>query len=399
MGFSLLKPSVLAGAARSFGLQHKVLVAGMAGVLAMVPAVSASGGAAQWASGASTEQSDNAALQSGYDPTITQVGVNGSLPQAPAPQALPAYELPAGPLGIPGAALDAYRNAANIMAAEMPDCHIDWALIGSIGRIESNHARGGYVDDKGDTREPILGPVLNGEGPVAAIPDTDRGRFDGDVVWDRAVGPTQFIPATWNGYASDGNGDGESNPSNIFDATLATGRYLCSGGLDLANPDQLRAAIFRYNNSDVYVNTVILWAEAYRTGVAPLPNSLVPVGAPNATPDPLPAPGPVDPPPPAPPSSEQPPPPDQPDPTDPSSPGTEVPGTSTTSSTSSSSSTTTTPSETCVERPTDTTTPTPTETTTTTPSLPYCDDDGSETPDPTSTDSTTGTTTSPSPTS
>jgi len=221
---------------------------------------------------------------------------------------LPAYELPDGPLGIPATALAAYKNAADVLGRELPACHIDWALIASIGRIESNHARGGFVDAKGNTLEPILGPQLNGAGPFAAIPDTDGGKYDGDTVWDRAVGPTQFIPSTWARYASDGNGDGESNPNNIFDAALGTGRYLCSGGLDLSKPDQLRAAVFRYNNSETYVNTVLIWAEAYRTGVMPTPDSKVPVGAPNAAAAPPPASVPPPPLPSTPPGSVTPPP-------------------------------------------------------------------------------------------
>ncbi len=93
----------------------------------------------------------------------------------------------------------AYPLITGILAVVPAPCHIDWALIASIGRIESNHARGGYVDAAGTTREPILGPQLNGQGGFAAIPDTDQGLLDTDPVWDRAVGPTQFIPATWKG--------------------------------------------------------------------------------------------------------------------------------------------------------------------------------------------------------
>ncbi|WP_215541694.1 lytic transglycosylase domain-containing protein [Amycolatopsis sp. CA-230715] len=286
------------GAARRVGARHRTIVAVVGGALAVLPAVAATNSTASFVNISSTEHSRDAALEGGYDPkAITFVGVDGSLPQAPKPIPLPAYELPSGPLGIPGTALKAYHNAADMMAKLQPGCHIDWALIASIGRIESNHARGGYVDAKGNTLEPILGPVLNGLGAVAAIPDTDGGRYDGDVVWDRAVGPMQFIPATWYAYASDGNGDGETNPNNIFDAALGTARYLCSGGLDLANPDNLRTAIYRYNNSDAYVNSVIMWAEGYRKGVAPLPDSKVPVGAPDAATQPPP---PAVPPPPAP---------------------------------------------------------------------------------------------------
>ncbi|HVV11016.1 lytic transglycosylase domain-containing protein [Amycolatopsis sp.] len=263
-------------------MRHKTFVAAVGGVLAVLPAVWASGGTSDWSATPAAERTRDIPLVEGFDPKLVAVSVDGSLPRPAAVQEpLPAYELPSGPLGIPGTALAAYRNAADIMAREMPGCHIDWALIASIGRIESNHARGGYVDKAGNTLEPILGPELNGTNDTAAIPDTDGGRWDHDTVWDRAVGPTQFIPSTWLFYGADGNGDGVSDPDNVFDATLATGRYLCSGGLDLANPDQLRSAIYRYNNSDVYVDTVILWAEAYRNGVSLLPDSTVPIGAPS----------------------------------------------------------------------------------------------------------------------
>ncbi|MBB5852870.1 hypothetical protein HDA45_002957 [Amycolatopsis umgeniensis] len=354
-------PGAVTGHVRRLCLRHRTIAAVTGGVLAIVPAGAAVVGAGSWAATASTIHSDNVALVGGYDPKnplVRQIGVDGSLPDAPTPLPLPADELPNGPLGIPVTALAAYRNAADILIAEQPGCHIDWALIASIGRIESNHARGGYVDAKGNTLEPILGPQLNGAGPFAAIPDTDGGKYDGDTVWDRAVGPTQFIPSTWAGYASDGNGDGESNPNNIFDAALGTGRYLCSGGLDLSKPDQLRAAVFRYNNSDTYVNTVLIWAEAYRTGVLPTPDSRVPIGAPNAGAAPPPASVPPPPVPSTPPGSVTP-------------PSTPLPGTSTSSS--SSTPPTSTPLPRCPTVTVTETTPSPTTsptTTTPTPSPP-----------------------------
>ncbi|MEU3620903.1 lytic murein transglycosylase [Amycolatopsis coloradensis] len=349
-------PGAVTGHVRRLCLRHRTIAAVTGGVLAIVPAGAAVVGAGSWAATASTIHSGDIALVGGYDPKnplVHQIGVDGSLPNAPTPLPLPADELPSGPLGIPVTALAAYRNAADVLIAEQPGCHVDWALIASIGRIESNHARGGFVDAKGNTLEPILGPQLNGAGPFAAIPDTDGGKYDGDTVWDRAVGPTQFIPSTWKGYASDGNGDGESNPNNIFDAALGTGRYLCSGGLDLSKPDQLRAAVFRYNNSDTYVNTVLIWAEAYRTGVLPTPDSKVPIGAPNAAAAPPPASVPPPPVPSTPPGSVTPP------------PSTSLPSSN---SPSSSKSPTSAPKPPCspVTVTETTTTPSPTTTTTTT---------------------------------
>ncbi|WP_410631971.1 lytic transglycosylase domain-containing protein [Amycolatopsis sp. cmx-4-83] len=303
-------------------------------------------------------------------PTIVMppIAVDGSLPQPPLPTPLVVPGGRAGsagisgPLGIPGSMLKAYQNAADILAKEQPNCHLDWALIASIGRIESNHARGGYVNAKGDTLEPILGPVLNGAGAFAAIPDTDGGKYDGDAVWDRAVGPTQFIPSTWRGYASDGNGDGVSNPNNVYDEALATARYLCSGGLDLSTDAGQRIAVRRYNNSQSYVDTVMAWASAYRGGVAQLPDSQVPIGAPDA-PDAAAAGAPVGvPAPPAPPVTAQPP---------GSLPGTSTPPGSTTptSPTSPTSPTTkpTTPTTDPSTPPPSTSTPPPSTTAATTP--------------------------------
>ncbi|MFJ7212305.1 lytic transglycosylase domain-containing protein [Amycolatopsis sp. NPDC098790] len=358
-------PDAVGSHARRFGLRHRTAFPLITGILAVIPALAAGGGTLGWLGGTGDHTRD-AALSQGYDPgnaALQQIAVDGTLPGAPTPLPLPAYELPDGPLGIPATALAAYKNAADILGRELPACHIDWALIASIGRIESNHARGGYVDSAGTTREPILGPQLNGQGGFAAIPDTDQGLLDTDPVWDRAVGPTQFIPATWKGYASDGNGDGKSDPNNIFDAALATGRYLCSGGFDLSNPDQLRGAIYRYNNSDTYVNTVILWAEAYRNGIMQVPDSTVPVGAPNAAA--LPAPPAVPPPP---------------------VPTTTPPAPTTTPSVPGSTSTGPTTSKPACTPPTTTvTTTTETSTTTTPPPSPTTTGTGETTPNPTTT--------------
>jgi hypothetical protein len=315
------------------------------------------------------------------------IAVDGSLPQPPVPMPLivPGGHAGSagisGPLGIPASMLKAYQNAAAILAKEQPNCHLDWALIASIGRIESNHARGGYVNAAGDTLEPILGPVLNGAGAFAAIADTDGGKYDGDTVWDRAVGPTQFIPSTWRGYASDGNGDGVSNPNNIYDEALATGRYLCSGGLDLSTDAGQRIAVRRYNNSQSYVDTVMAWASAYRSGVAQLPDSDVPIGAPDA-PDAAAAGAPVGvPAPPAPPVTTQPP---------GSLPGTSTPPTTPPTSTTPPSSTTPTSPTTDPTTPPTSPSTTPPETTSSTTPPPTTSADSAATPTESTTTSPTG---------
>jgi hypothetical protein len=57
---------------------------------------------------------------------------------------------------------------------------------------------------------------------------------------------------------------------NVFDASLAAARYLCSGGLNLRDQSQVMTAILRYNNSMAYAQNVLGWAAAYATGVVPL---------------------------------------------------------------------------------------------------------------------------------
>ncbi|RKT87656.1 Transglycosylase SLT domain-containing protein [Saccharopolyspora antimicrobica] len=187
-------------------------------------------------------------------------------------RAEPADQVPAGPLGIPGTVLAAYQRADRTLAGTTPGCGLHWSVLAGIGRIESHHARSGRVDADGRTLAPILGPRLSGGPGIAAIRDTDGATLDGDAVWDRAVGPMQFIPSTWRSQADDGNADGIRDPHNVFDAALAAGRYLCSGGGDLRDRTQLAAAVFRYNHSQAYVRNVLAWADAYARGVMPTAN-------------------------------------------------------------------------------------------------------------------------------
>ena len=128
-------------------------------------------------------------------------------------------------LGIPLAALDAYLRAEGALALERPSCGIRWWMLAGIGRIESNHGRygGAQLVANGNTAPRIVGIALDGSPGVAAIADSDGGRWDDDSVWDRAVGPMQFIPGTWRRYQVDGNGDGVSDPNNVYDAAYGAG--------------------------------------------------------------------------------------------------------------------------------------------------------------------------------
>lgn len=175
--------------------------------------------------------------------------------------------------GIPGTVLAAYQKAANDLALTQPNCHITWPLLAGIGKVESSHASGGRVDAAGNTRGRILGPVLDGGPGMAAIADTDQGKYDGNTSWDRAVGPMQFIPGSWNAFGADGNGDGVKDPHNVFDASRAAAGYLCSNGSNLSTPQGLVQAVLRYNHSMDYVNTVLRWMQSYSKSTTTIPDT------------------------------------------------------------------------------------------------------------------------------
>lgn len=170
--------------------------------------------------------------------------------------------------GIPSAALAAYQRGAQIIDAADKSCNIPWELIAAIGRVESNHGRygGNTLNDQGVATPGIFGISLNGKNNTQRINDTDGGQLDKDPVFDRAVGPMQFIPSTWTVVKVDADGDGVRNPQDIDDAALATAVYLCSGSENLSERKGQETAVFRYNHSYDYVNLVLRLMQAYQQG-------------------------------------------------------------------------------------------------------------------------------------
>ena len=192
---------------------------------------------------------------------------------AAAARPLPGAPSPKGQLGIPRRVLQAYQASSRYGHR----CGLAWQVVAAVGLTESGHAGGGKVFDDGVTWEPILGPVLDGRG-FPAIRDSDGGVLDGDPTWDRAVGPMQFIPATWRWIGVDADRSGTADPHDVDDAAATTARYLCSYGADLRDPVQLKAALLRYNNSQAYADRVLEWAQAYGARIQPTADPAPPPG-------------------------------------------------------------------------------------------------------------------------
>jgi hypothetical protein len=162
-------------------------------------------------------------------------------------------------LNIPVVALQAYAWAQYTTDQTIPNCHISWTLLAGIGRAESDHGQenGARLNADGTSTPKILGPTLT------SFRDTDNGVLDGDKVHERAVGPMQFIPDTWKSYASDGNADGQADPFNIYDASVASAKLLCGNNRDLRKGADWAGAVYAYNHLNSYVANVYKYTDTY----------------------------------------------------------------------------------------------------------------------------------------
>ncbi|MGW2563395.1 C40 family peptidase [Streptomyces sp. NPDC001514] len=168
---------------------------------------------------------------------------------------------------IPPRMLAAYKKAVARVGRHVPKCRgMRWPILAGIAKVESNHAVGRSISDRGDIRPKIFGVLLNGSGAggnTTVFPDTDGGEWDGTSLGERAVGPFQFLPSTWQGVGQDASGGKIADPHNADDAALGAAIYLCGNGRDLTKRAQLKSAIFQYNRSGEYVSNVLGWIDQY----------------------------------------------------------------------------------------------------------------------------------------
>ncbi|MEU8357562.1 lytic transglycosylase domain-containing protein [Nonomuraea sp. NPDC048882] len=123
-------------------------------------------------------------------------------------------------VGRPGSYLELYKASATRCPG------LSWTVLAAIGQVESSHGRN--------------------NGPSSA----------------GALGPMQFMPATWKHYGVDGDGDGKKDIWSPYDAVPGAANYLCANKAGQGG-ERLRKAIWFYNHSWDYVNKVMGIAEAY----------------------------------------------------------------------------------------------------------------------------------------
>lgn len=116
--------------------------------------------------------------------------------------------------GIPQNFLALYQAAATTCPG------LPWPVLAAVGQVESGHGSN-------------MGPSSAG-----------------------AMGPMQFLPSTFAGYAVDGDRDGVADIWNPADAIYSAARYLCANGGG-NGPQGLYNALWRYNHADWYVLMVV----------------------------------------------------------------------------------------------------------------------------------------------
>jgi len=129
---------------------------------------------------------------------------------------------------IPSELLPIYQAAAN------ETCNMPWGVLAAIGKTESDHGR-------------------------STLPGVHSGsNFAG------AMGPMQFMAATWEAMGVDGNHDGTKDVYDPVDAIWGAANYLCHEGA--GDPARLRDAIFHYSGRDAhYVDICLELAARYST--------------------------------------------------------------------------------------------------------------------------------------
>lgn len=160
------------------------------------------------------------------------------LPAVPPPGQERRASLTNPPTAIPTEVLALYQQAGATYG-------LPWPLLAGVGMAETNHGRVTATSSAG------------------------------------AQGLMQFLPATFNTYGVDADGDGHATITNDADSIYSAANYLAANGA--TEPDAgVRRALYAYNHATWYINDVLTYAAQYagqacQRDVGPLPDS--PAGA------------------------------------------------------------------------------------------------------------------------
>jgi membrane-bound lytic murein transglycosylase B len=95
--------------------------------------------------------------------------------------------------------------------------------------------------------------------------NTSKDPFSIKGSWAGAFGLCQFIPSSYLLYAVDGNGDGEIDLFNFYDAMASIASYLKAHGWESGSADKKKKAVWAYNHCDNYVKAVLAYARASKS--------------------------------------------------------------------------------------------------------------------------------------
>jgi Transglycosylase SLT domain len=147
-------------------------------------------------------------------------------------------EVASGPVGdwsaSDTAASDVPRDLLRVYQEAATNCPgLPWPVVAAIGKVETDHNREPATSSAGEQ------------------------------------GPMQFLPATWEEFQADGDGDGVADINDEDDAIYGAVRLLCAeGGGD---PVSLQQAILAYDDAEEYLSEVLEVARSYTTGTIEAP--------------------------------------------------------------------------------------------------------------------------------
>ncbi|GAA3129133.1 NlpC/P60 family protein [Planomonospora alba] len=135
---------------------------------------------------------------------------------------------------IPPEYLELYRKHAE-------EVGVQWNVLAGIGKRETDHGRSTLPGVRSGTNH------AGAAGPMQFLISTWGGKAK------------IKIPSEFNGYASDGDGDGWADVYNPADAILGAAKMIKRNGA----PEEVRRALFVYNRAWWYVDQVMEIAERY----------------------------------------------------------------------------------------------------------------------------------------